>query len=69
VYWKVLDLMLEVGSRERAPGTDRYFTQSLANRRESMTGILSRIREVSENEYQQREAAIQANDRIFLLTY
>lgn len=68
VYWKVLDLMLEVGSRERAPGTDRYFTQSLANRRESMTGILSRIREVSENEYQQREAAIQANDRIFLLT-
>ena len=68
VYWKVLDLMLEVGSRERAPGTDRYITQSLANRRESMTGILSRIREVSENEYRQREAAIQANDRIFLLT-
>ena len=68
VYWKVQELMLEVAARERGPGTDRYFTQSLANRRETMTGIFSRIREVGENESRLREADIQSNDRIFLLT-
>ena len=68
VYWKVLELMLDVATRERGPGTDRYFTQSLANRRETMTGIFSRIREVSENENRLREAEIQSNDRIFFMT-
>ena len=68
VYWKVLELMLEVATRERGAGTDRYFTQSLANRRETMTGIFSRIREVSENESRLREAEIQSNDRIFFMT-
>ena len=68
VYWKVLELMLEVGTRERGPGMDRYFTQSLANRRETMTGIISRISEVSESENRRREADIQANDRFFFLT-
>ena len=68
VYWKVLELMLEVSTRERGPGTDRYFTQSLANRREAMTGIFSRIREVGESENLLREAEIKGNDRIFLLT-
>jgi signal transduction histidine kinase len=33
-----------------------------------MTGIFSRIREVSEGEFRQRESEIQTNDRIFLLT-
>ena len=68
VYWKVLELMLEVATRERGPGTDRYFTQSLANRRETMTGIVSRIREVSESENRSREAEIEALDRMFFLT-
>ena len=68
VYWKVLELMLDVGTRERGAGTDRYFTQSLANRRETMTGIISRIGEVSESENRRREADIQANDRFFFIT-
>jgi signal transduction histidine kinase len=68
VYFKVLDLMLEVATRERGPGTDRYFSQSLANRRETMTGIISRIREVSEGENRRREEEIKASDRIFFLT-
>jgi signal transduction histidine kinase len=68
VYFKVVDLMLEVATRERGPGTDRYFSQSLANRRETMTGIISRIREVSEGENRRREEEINASDRIFFLT-
>jgi len=68
VYFKVVDLMLEVATRERGPGTDRYFSQSLANRRETMTGIISRIREISEGENRRREEEINASDRIFFLT-
>ncbi len=68
VYWKVLELMLEVGMRERGTGMDRYFTQSLANRRETVTGIISRIGEVSESENRRREEDIQATDRFFFLT-
>lgn len=65
VYWKVLELMLEVAQRQRGPGTDRYFAQSLANRRETMTGIISRIGEVSESENRRREEEIETNDREF----
>ena len=68
VYWKVLELMLTVAPRERAAGTDRYFAQSLANRRETMTGIMSRIHELSENDFRSRERQIQANDGIFFWT-
>lgn len=68
VYWKVLELMLTVAPRERAAGTDRYFAQSLSNRRETMTGIMSRIHEMSENEFRSREKQIQSNDSIFFWT-
>lgn len=67
VYWKVLELMLVVAPRERG-GTDRYFAQSLSNRRETMTGIMSRIREVGESDFRIREQQIQANDAIFFWT-
>jgi signal transduction histidine kinase len=69
VYWKVLELLLDVAARGRVgPGTDRYFTQSLTNRRETITGIMSRIREIGEAENRRREEEIASNDRVFLLT-
>jgi len=64
-YWKVLDLMAEMGAQRHGPGVESYFRSQLSQRREAMLRITDQIAVRLETERTIREAQIAAMYRQF----
>jgi signal transduction histidine kinase len=57
-YWKVLDLMAEMGAHRHGPGVENYFRGQLSQRREAMLRITDQIAVRLKTERTLREAQI-----------